>query len=115
MEINMPNSTLAALGIADYDVTGSFDISDIDKALEKVTSARADMGVTSNRLDYAISYNSYASYNTTASRSRLEDLDYGPAISEQKKNEVLEQYRIMMQKRQEDENGRVIRLFKMIS
>lgn len=115
MEINMPNSTLAALGIADYDVTGNFDISDIDKALEKVTSARADMGVTSNRLDHAISYNSYASYNTTASRSRLEDLDYGPTISEQKKNEVLEQYRIMMQKRQEDENGRVIRMFKMIS
>lgn len=115
MTINMPDATLAALGIADYDVTGSFDISDIDKALEKVTSARADMGVTSNRLDYAMNYNSYASYNTTASRSRIEDLDYGPAVSDMKKNQVLEQYRMMMQKKQEDENGRVIRLFKMIS
>lgn len=115
MTINMPDATLAALGIADYDVTGSFDISDIDKALELVTSARSDMGVTSNRLDYAMNYNSYASYNTTASRSRIEDLDYGPAVSDMKKNQVLEQYRIMMQKKQEDENGRVIRMFKMIS
>lgn len=115
MTINMPDATLAALGIADYDVTGNFDISDIDKALERVTSSRADMGVTSNRLDYTMNYNTYASYNTTASRSRIEDLDYGPAVSDMKKNEVLEQYRLMMQKKQEDENGRVIQLFRMNS
>lgn len=115
MEINMPDATLVALGIADYDVTGNFDISDIDKALETVTSARAEMGVTSNRLDYAMNYNSYASYNTTASRSRIEDLDYGPAVSDMKKNEILEQYRIMMQKKMEDENGRVIQFWRMNS
>lgn len=115
MSVNMPNATLEALGIADYDVTGDFDISDIDKALEMVTSARGELGATSNRLDYAISYNSYASYNTTASRSRLEDLDYVTAISDMKKNQVLEEYQIMMQKKQEDENGRVIRLLKLVT
>lgn len=115
MTIDMPNATLAELGIADYDVTGNFDISDIDKALEKITSSRADMGVTANRLDYTMNYNSYASYNTTASRSRIEDLDYGPAVSDMKKNQVLEQYRLMMQKRREDENGRVVQFFKMYS
>lgn len=115
MTINMPNATLEALGIADYDVTGDFSISDIDKALETVNSARGDLGVTSNRLDYTMNYNSYASYNTTASRSRIVDLDYGTAISDMKKNEVLEQYRIMMQKKQEDENGRVVQLFRKIS
>lgn len=115
MTIDMPNATLAELGIADYDVTGNFDISDIDKALEKITFSRADMGVTANRLDYTMNYNSYASYNTTASRSRIEDLDYGPAVSDMKKNQVLEQYRLMMQKRREDENGRVVQFFKMHS
>ena len=115
MTIDMPDSTLAVLGIADYDVTGNFDISDIDKALEKVTSARTDMGAASNRLDYTMNYNSYASYNTTASRSRIEDLDYGPAVTEQKKNQVLEQYRLMMQKNREDENGRVIQFLRMNS
>lgn len=112
MVIDMPNATLAELGIADYDVTGNFNISDIDKALEKITSSRVDMGVSSNRLDYTMNYNSYASYNTTASRSRIEDLDYGPAVSDMKKNEVLERYRMMMMKRYQDENGRVTQLLK---
>lgn len=115
MDINMPDATLAALGVADYDVTGNFDISDIDKALERVNAARADLGVTSNRLDYTMNYNSYASYNTTAAHSRIEDLDYGPAVSEKKKNDVLEQYRIMMQKKREDENGRVVQFLRMNS
>lgn len=115
MAIDMPDATLAALGIANFDVTGSFDISDIDKALEMVSSSRSEMGVTSNRLDYAMNYNSYASYNTTASRSRIEDLDYGPAISEMKKNEVLETYQLMMQKKQEDQNGRVVQFMRMNS
>lgn len=115
MAINMPDSTLAALGIADFDVTGNFDISTIDDALEKVTSARGELGVTSNRLDHAMNYNSYASFNMTASRSRIEDLDYGAAVTEKKKNEVLEQYRFMMQKKQEDENGRVVQLMRFNS
>ena len=34
MEIQMYNSTLESLGIADFDVTGSFSIEDIDKAIE---------------------------------------------------------------------------------
>lgn len=115
MEINMPDSTLAALGIEDFDVTGDFDLSVIDDALEKVTSARSELGATSNRLDYTMNYNSYASYNTTASRSRIEDLDIPQAISDMKKNSLLEEYRIMMQKKQEEENGRVVEMLKFYS
>ena len=111
MDIDMPNATLDALGIADFDVTGDFDLSVIDGALEKVSSARGDMGATYNRLDYTMNYNSYASINTTASRSRIEDLDIGKAVSDMKKNSLLQEYRIMMQKKQEEENGSVLRLF----
>lgn len=115
MDIHMPNAALAALGIADYDVTGDFDISVIDDALEQVSSARSELGATSNRLDHTMNYNSYASYNMTASRSRIEDLDYGKAVSDMKKNETLELYRIMMQKKQETENGRFIQLLRFNS
>lgn len=111
MKIDMPNATLEALGIADYDVTKDFDISKIDKALEQVTSARGKLGATSNRLDYAMNYNSYASYNLTASKSRIEDLDYGKAVSEKQKNQILEQYKIMMQKKQIEDDG-MVRLLK---
>lgn len=110
--IQMPESTLQALGIEDYDVTGSFDMSVIDKAIETVSKARSGLGATSNRLDSVMAYNSLASYNMTSSQSRLEDLDYAKGVSELKKNQLLRTFTLMMEKRKmEDENGRVLRLF----
>ncbi len=107
MNINMPNSTLEALGIADYNIAGSFDISALDNAITKVTKMRGELGASSNRLDSTIAYNSYASYNLTASRSRIEDLDMPKAISDMKKNQLLEQYKLAMLKKkiEDDEDG----------
>ena len=112
MDIDMPDSTLAALGIADYDVTGSFDISVIDEAINKVNSARSELGATSNRLDYAMNYNSYASYNLTSAKSTIEDLDMPKAISELEKERLLDEYRIMMMKKEQEEKSHVLKLFK---
>lgn len=100
MKVDMPNATLEALGIKDFDVTGDFDISVIDKALEKVTSQRSELGATTNRLDSAMNFNSYASYNLTASKSNIEDLDMAKAVSEKEKNRILEQYKLMLMKKQ---------------
>ncbi len=106
------NATLEALGIADFDVTGDFDISDIDDALDLVNSARSSVGAQSNALDYAYSYNTSAAFYTTASKSSLEDLDYPEAISEQKKQQTLEEYMLYMQKKQqEDEQNKMQNLF----
>ncbi|MCI9173987.1 MAG: flagellin [Lachnospiraceae bacterium] len=110
MDINMPNAVLDSLGLSDYDVTGDFDISAIDSALEKVSSARSGLGATYNRLDHTMNYNSYASYNVTASHSRIEDLDYAGAVSDMKKNSLLQEYRIMMQRKQMEQYGSVNRL-----
>ena len=112
MDINMPNATLAALGIEDFDVTGDFDLSVIDDAIDMVSSARGEMGAAHNRLGYTMNYNSYASLNTTASRSRIEDLDIGQAVSDMKKNDLLQEYRLMMQKKQQEEDGKVLQLFR---
>lgn len=114
MDLNMPNATLKALGIEDYDVSsGNFDISVIDDALDKVTSARSSLGASSNRLDYTMAYNANASYNLTASRSRIEDLDYPMAVSELKKKQLLQTFNMMMErKRLENENGRVLQFFR---
>ena len=114
MDIQMPNTVLQALGIEDFDVTsGDFDISAIDDALDKVSSARSSMGASSNRLDSVMAYNANASYNLTASRSKLEDQDYAKGVSELKKNQLLETFQKMMQrKRVENENGRVLQLFR---
>ena len=114
MDIQMLNTVLQALGIEDFDVTsGDFDISAIDDALDKVSSARSSMGASSNRLDSVMAYNANASYNLTASRSKLEDQDYAKGVSELKKNQLLETFQKMMQrKRVENENGRVLQLFR---
>lgn len=114
MEIQMPNATLQALGIADYDVSsGNFDISAIDDALDMVNSARSEIGASSNRLDSIMAYNANASYNLTASQSRISDLDYPQAVSELKRNELLQTFQMMMQRKQmENENGRVLQLFR---
>lgn len=111
--LEMPNATLGALGIADYDVTGDFDLTKIDKALEKVSSARSDLGASSNRLDHMVAYNSLASYNLTSSRSRLEDLDMAKGITDLKKNQLLQTVSFMMMKKKEDQEGnKVIQMFQ---
>lgn len=103
MGVNTTNSLLEQLGIADFDVTKNFDLDAIDRALTKVSGSRSSMGAQSNALDYAMSYNSNASYNLVGAQSRLEDLDYPKAVSEQKKKETLQLYSLMMQKRQMDD------------
>ena len=110
--ISTANATLEALGIADFDVTGDFDIKTIDDALEKVSASRSSMGAQSNALDYAIRYNTGASLNLTSAKSKLEDLDYPQAVSEQKKQETLQTYSLMMQKKKmEDEQKRAEAFF----
>ncbi len=99
MEIKTANSTLAALGIEGFDLTKDFDISVIDSAISKVSEARSSMGAQSNALDYAMRYNASAAEYIESAKSRVEGLDFYEAISEQKKEEALMQYSLLMQKK----------------
>ena len=108
MSIKMANSTLETLGIDGYNVTGNFDISTIDNALDMVSSARSQGGSFTNALQYAYNSNSNAAIQQTASQSKLEDLDIPKAISEQKKNEVIDDYKTMMQKLQSDNEESIV-------
>lgn len=111
--ISTGNTTLKALGLADFDVTKDFDLQDIDDALSIVNKTRGSIGAQSNALDYAISYSSTAIENLTKAKSTLEDLDMPKAISEQKKEEALHLYQIMMQKKQQEQQmNSISMLFK---
>ena len=113
LEIGMENTTLGALGIADFDVTkGNFDLSAIDKAMEKISGARGSVGAYTNRLDHTYNYNLGASEEMTRSRSRIEDLDMPMAISEKKKEDLLTQYRNLMLRNTMDQKAMVTRLFQ---
>lgn len=111
IEVTSADTTLRALGIEDFDVTKDFDIQDIDDALAKVSGARSKNGAQVNAQEYAYNNSTNSRLNHTAGKSRLEDLDYPEAISEKKKNKVLQEYSMFMRrKQQDDEDNRVIKL-----
>lgn len=113
MKIQMANSTLEALGIADLDVTSdNFSLDAIDKALDIVSAQRSNIGASTNRLEYNYNYNVSSSLMQTSARSRLEDLDFPKAISEKKKQEVLGQYRMYMLRNQMERKKTQSRLFQ---
>ncbi len=111
MEIQMVNSTLEALGIADFDVTGSFDLKAIDKAMQKVSEARSSLGAQTNALGHTISYNNYAKYNMTAAESRIRDTDYAKELMNKNKEEILEKYRIFGMQAKKDAEAGILRFF----
>ena len=111
MKIQMENVTLKALGIDGYDVTGSFDIGAIDAAMDKISAARSKTGAATNALEHAYNYNTGASFDLTASRSRIEDVDLPMAVSEQKKSKLMQDYRMGMIRRRMQEDSGIMRLF----
>lgn len=109
--IQMADSTLETLGIADYDVTGKFDIKTIDDAIQIVSEARGSMGAQSNALEHVVRANDNINYNTVNAISRITDTDYAEEITEQKKNQVLDQYKIFSQKARMQNMSGVLKLF----
>lgn len=102
---NTTSSATQALGIADFDVTKDFDLQAIDDALTKVTSDRSTLGAQSNKLEYAIDYNDYASVNLTASMSRTADTDIAKTLMELKHQQTLQSVSMMLQKRNMAQKG----------
>lgn len=111
MKIQMENVTLKSLGIEGYDVTGKFDIGAIDNAMKKISEARSGTGAVTNALEHAYNYNTGASLNLVGARSRIEDLDIPKAISEQKKNKLLTDYRMGMLRRKMQDDSLITRMF----
>ena len=111
LKIQLVNSTLESLGIADFDVTKDFNLKDIENAMEKVSEARSKLGAQSNSLSHTIQNNDYASYNLTAANSRMKDTDYGEELIKKNRDEALQQYRIFGMKKQMEQNAGFLKLF----
>lgn len=96
------NSTIKALGLEGYNVEGNFDISRITDALSRVSSSRSRLGAETNGLEHSFNINNIAAENVLSSKSKIADLDIPKAISDQKKQELLNTFQIMMQRRQQE-------------
>lgn len=112
-EMEMANVTLENLGIADFDVTKKFDLDDIDSALKMVSKAQSSIGAQSNRLDYTIANNQYASYNLENAFSALRDTNMAEEMSELQKNQILEQLHLEMQKKRMEEEEQKRRIIQV--
>lgn len=95
--ISTTNATSEALGISDFDVTGKFDINDIDDALEMVTGKRT--GTSENyMLDYTMNFNANAAYDLLPA-DNLDELDSETNVSDREKQRLMQQYSTMMPKK----------------
>lgn len=110
LEIQMENSTLASLGIVDFDVTGKFSLDSLDSAISAVSKARSRLGAKTNALSHTINYNENAGLNLMAANSRIRDTDYGKAIIDRNRDNILSQYRIFAMKAQMNNNAGVLKL-----
>ena len=99
--------TLDALGIKDFDVTkNDFSISTIDNALSQVSENRSQVGAQFNGLEYTSQYNAISRENLTAASSRMEDADIAEMASKMSKENLLQTYQTMMQKKQQEEEAK---------
>lgn len=111
LKIGMENLSLKSLGLEGYNVTGNFDISVLDNAMQKISEARSSTGAYTNAMEHSYNYNTGASYNLLSARSRIEDLDIPKAVSEQQKKKLLQDYRLGMQRRQMQNNMLITKMF----
>lgn len=106
------NATTDALGISEYDVTGNFDMSVIDKAIEKVSSQRAETGAQTNGVESALTYNSHAAMELNGYQMDKEEEKVTKALEELKTKQALDSYQAILQKqRQEDEQQKSMAIF----
>ena len=66
-------------------------IATIDRAIENVSSERAKLGAIQNRLNHTINNLTNISTNTSASRSRIQDTDYGMETANLAKAQIIQQ------------------------
>lgn len=100
-KMQIQNTSLESLGIDKLDVTKDFDIEDIDKAMETVSSERSSIGAQNNALKRSADVNRVTRENTLSSRSNLDE-DFESQIMDLKKDQVMNQYKVILQQKQQE-------------
>ena len=87
------NASTGSIGIEGADVSskqGAQDsLAQVDSAIEKVSSQRAVLGATQNRLTSTVSNLEVYSENMSAANSRIRDVDYAEETAKQARNSII--------------------------
>ncbi len=86
-------SSTGGVGISYFGLsaTGTTDISEIDAAIDSVSSTRAQFGAVQNRLEYTLQNAAIYQENLTSSESRIRDVDMASEMVNFTKLQILQQ------------------------
>jgi flagellin len=81
----------ATVAASVYQLGGATDISEIDLAIEAISSQRAVFGAVQNRFEHSLANISIYQENLVAAESRIRDVDMASETVEMTKNQILSQ------------------------
>ena len=87
--ITAVNVTTAELGIDTLDIDDAATLGTLDDAIDKVSTERATLGATQNRLEHTLANVTNTHENLTASESRIRDVDMAAEMSNYSAKNVL--------------------------
>lgn len=90
-EIAVSDQSAAALGVEGLDASNPDTLAQLDSAIRSVSSSRAQLGATENRISSQIRSQMVAIENTSRANSQIRDVDFASATSELTKNNILRQ------------------------
>jgi flagellin len=100
--------------VLSIDITSGTSIEDAlgatNAAIETLGNARGDLGATQNRFESAARSLTQANVNTAEARSRIQDLDFAQAVSQQASNDVLGQAALTVQAQANQQQSQVLSL-----
>lgn len=93
MKVTFADMSAESLGVANLDLTNipaaNAALSQINNAIDKVSSERSKLGAFQNRLEYAINNLRSTTSNLTAAESRIRDADIATEMIEFTRNQIM--------------------------
>ena len=96
VQIAVEDQSAAALGVEGASVSDPATIAAIDQAIDSVSSSRAQLGSTQNRIEHSLRSLAAAAESSAAARSRIEDVDYALETAELTRKQILGQGQIAL-------------------
>jgi len=99
--VSIGDMSSLAQAVANFNVTGSFDLNEIDAALNEVSGQQAQMGAQMNAFDFTADANSISSLNMVDARSRVQDADIAAEMTALNQERVINEMEVVMQQQQQ--------------
>ena len=100
--MSIENVSLQSLGIENFNIENNFNIDDIDQAINKISKSLSKIGARTNGLNSNLNNTRVSEFNQTNAKSTLADLDIAKAIIDLNKQKSLDQYKLILQKKQSE-------------